>query len=152
MLDLCCCLDFCPCCCIVPPIFDLVNFSMNCINTDKESEQKFKAIEKWEQIYLGLEGYAYTVRHTNQTAWNDSYENAVLFKNHTANENIKDNIRRGINDANQNGMICDHFLQASLIHPRQIENSGELWDPERVEVEIPLMEGKKILSRTNIKC
>ena len=48
----------------------------------------------------------------------------------------------GLDNANQKEKICWYFLQASLIQPRSIENSSELWDPEHVEVEIPLMEGE----------
>jgi len=57
-----------------------------------------------------------------------------------ANKNTIDQIKGTVDDADQEGRICRHFLRASQIQPRS--KKFEVWDPEPVEVEIPLMEGE----------
>jgi hypothetical protein len=143
---------------LVPILSTIVDIAIHAEKNwreDKALKQKSEAIQKWEHIQLGLGDYDYTVRHTDQDAWDRYYENALESfggvwvstreegrAKDNANKDIKDNIEGALNDANQNEKICWHFRKASSIHPRPLKDSGLLWDPERVEIEGPLMRGE----------
>jgi hypothetical protein len=141
----------------IPFIGKVVDIACNALDMYQSANSdfdKFTGIDKWRYINVGLGVYTAETRDVNQERWEKKYNRH--YENDTdryhgkreatrmANEDIIEDLQDTAAGATTNaGGICWNFKQAYETKAvKYTKNFGELWDPERVEVEIPLMMGE----------
>jgi hypothetical protein len=155
----------------VPIVGQVVGFFCDAAISQEQYKAQFgrlKAIDKWAHINLGLEGYKAIEGFFTQEKWEQRKDQFIEDAGHKYKPWEQDDLEDDssdhatgdlMNDMEDlikqiegegeyykkdnydEGIICYHFFRAWQIKPGTVR-SGMSYDPERVEIEDPLMHGE----------